>query len=146
MLDILLLSSLSCWFITHTRLTNYQFDWWLRNLKGESVIKECSLEQKISHLIFTNLTDWTSWSWSWIELSRPTILRQLQKISNTNRRVLVWHLECRTRLWYLLLFLFRRRRMQVLSTKWCIVRLWSFKAISRFITYKAKGENKSTKT
>jgi len=39
-------------------------------LKGDFVIKEHSIEQKTSHLIFTDLADWTSWSWSWIGLSR----------------------------------------------------------------------------
>jgi len=49
------------------------------DLKCGSVIIERSIEQKISHLFFIDLADWTSWSWarSWIRLLRTTILRQL---------------------------------------------------------------------
>jgi len=46
-------------------------------LEGGSLIREYSIEQKISHLILTDLVDWTSWSWFWIGLSRPTFLIQL---------------------------------------------------------------------
>ena len=41
-------------------------------MKGDSIIKKHSIKWKTSHVIFTKLANWTSWSWSWIGLSRIT--------------------------------------------------------------------------
>jgi len=55
-------------------------------MKDDFVIKEHSIEWKTSHMVFSDLTDWTGWSWSWIGLSRTTTTT-----SNLMRLCLIFH-------------------------------------------------------